>query len=83
MFNPTLQILNSTPRSITLQAVRFMGTSRMTLPMSESSFKASYESWVGGKLIQHAFPLLNATQREFLMTGIASDKEWDSITKDN
>ena len=82
MFNPKLQILRSTPRSVTLEAVGFMGTSRMTLPMNEEQFKKCHASWQGGKLIQQAFPLLNATQREFLMTGIASNEEWDEITKE-
>jgi hypothetical protein len=82
MFNPKLQILNSTPYSITLEAVGFMGTSHMTLPMNEEKFRTCYTNWQAGKLIQQAFPMLNATQREFLMTGISSDKQWDKITKE-
>ena len=34
--------------------------------------------WHNGMLIQEAFPQLNASQREFLMTGITDD-EWDTL----
>jgi hypothetical protein len=34
--------------------------------------------WQGGKLIQEAFPQLNPSQREFLMTGITDD-EWNTM----
>jgi len=37
---------------------------------------------VKGHLIQNAFPLLNATDREFLMTGI-SDDDWDEMFEDS
>lgn len=38
-----------------------------------------YGMWKGGqKLLQHAFPQLNADQREFLLTG-STPEEWDSL----
>ena len=33
--------------------------------------------WQGGKLIQNAFPHLNADEREFIKTGITA-QEWDN-----
>ena len=35
-----------------------------------------YDAWLGGKLVQDAFPNLSADDREFIMTGITPD-EWD------
>ena len=35
-----------------------------------------YDLWLGGGLIQDAFPNLSADDREFIMTGITPD-EWD------
>lgn len=36
------------------------------------------KDWLGGSLIQNAFPQLDANDREFLMTGITPE-EWDEI----
>lgn len=38
--------------------------------------EASYQSWLGGMLIQDAFPHLSPDEREFLMTG-ATPEEWE------
>lgn len=35
------------------------------------------EAWDSGKVAQEAFPQLNASEREFVMTGI-TDEEWDA-----
>jgi len=48
------------------------------LPITEEELNA----WIGGTLIQNAFPNLTAGQREFIMTGI-TDEEWDSIFKED
>lgn len=37
-----------------------------------------YYDWMHGKRVQHAFPYLNANQRERLVTGIC-DKCWDDM----
>jgi hypothetical protein len=33
--------------------------------------------WRNGELIQNVFPHLTADEREFLMTGLYQDKEWN------
>lgn len=38
-------------------------------------------AWKNGKLIQRAFPLLSADDREFIMTGITPD-EWEATFKE-
>lgn len=38
----------------------------------------AWYDWMNGKFIQDAFHMLNADQREFLMTGITSE-EWNEI----
>lgn len=50
----------------------------MTLPMTAADFFGCFNEWQAGKLIQDAFPMLNADQREFLMTGLTPE-QWDKI----
>lgn len=40
-----------------------------------------YDLWLGGELVQDAFPNLSADDREFIMTGITPD-EWDETFKE-
>lgn len=49
----------------------------MQLPLTEQQFVDQNRRWKAGTLIQKAFPTLNSSQREFLMTGII-DGEWDN-----
>lgn len=46
------------------------GESEMVLPMTENDFELALGKWDAGELVQVAFPTLNASQREFLMTGM-------------
>jgi hypothetical protein len=50
----------------------------MTLPMTAADFFGCFNEWQAGKLIQDAFPMLNADQREFLLTGLTPE-QWDKI----
>ena len=50
----------------------------MTLPMTAADFFGCFNEWQAGKLIQDAFPMLNADQREFLMTGLTPE-QWDKL----
>ena len=49
-------------------------TRTMDLPITLVQILA----WQHGKLVQEAFPQLNADQREFIMTGISAE-EWDTL----
>ncbi len=49
--------------------------SNMEFDMSEEEFSERYARWKKGELIQNAFPMLNADQREFIMTGVTPE-EW-------
>jgi hypothetical protein len=49
--------------------------SNMEFDMDEDDFAQRYNSWRSGMLIQEAFPMLNADQREFIMTGVTPE-EW-------
>jgi hypothetical protein len=51
------------------------------LPMTAAEYKRAMEAYARGALIQNAFPALNASQREFLMTGI-TDEEWKLLKED-
>jgi hypothetical protein len=42
--------------------------------------QAEFTAWIKGTPIQRAAPRLNADEREFLITGIASNEEWDAAT---
>jgi hypothetical protein len=50
----------------------------MEIPMTPQEFRAAYNAWVGGELIQNAFSTLDAGQREFIKTGITPE-EWDQM----
>jgi hypothetical protein len=53
----------------------------MQIPMTPQEFRAAYNAWVGGELIQNAFSMLSAGEREFIKTGI-TPQEWDEMFKD-
>ena len=51
----------------------------MELPITEQEYGNLYHSWKESRaLVQEAFPMLNAGQREFIMTGITPE-EWDAF----
>lgn len=52
-------------------------TSTMILPISQDEFDACNERWANGVMIQDAFPMLTADEREFILTGITPE-EWDA-----
>lgn len=47
----------------------------MDLPITEEQ----YRSWEDGEHIQRAMPHLTAVEREFIISGILNQEEWDSI----
>lgn len=53
-------------------------TNTLILPISPDTYDACAEAWQGGKMIQDAFPMLTAGEREFIKTGITPD-EWDNL----
>jgi hypothetical protein len=51
----------------------------MSFNVTPEVFEAAYTAWANGeKLIQDAFPFLNAGEREFIKTGI-TPQEWDNL----
>jgi hypothetical protein len=50
---------------------------KMTIPVSYERILA-WATGVDKRMVQDAFPELNADQREFLLTGILPD-EWDAL----
>jgi len=48
---------------------------RRVLPVEYNAFIKALGVWVHGAMIQNAFPMLGADDREFLMTGITPE-EW-------
>jgi hypothetical protein len=49
----------------------------MEIPLSVLEFSKREILWQTGMLIQDAFPMLDAGQREFIKTGITPE-EWDA-----
>lgn len=47
----------------------------MEIPLTQEEFDAAHRRWQGGAMIQDAFHMLDADQREFIMTGI-TPAEW-------
>jgi len=47
----------------------------MSFDVEPTTFDACFAKWEKGELIQKAFPMLNADEREFLMTGM-TNSDW-------
>jgi len=56
----------------------FKTTSQMCMNISPEQFMECYIRWQNGELIQNAFPMLSADEREFILTGITPD-QWNSM----
>ena len=56
-------------------------TNEMAFDMSPAEYEKALTEWKNGTLIQDAFANLNATEREFLMTGIYGEA-WDNMFDD-
>lgn len=54
----------------------------MLLPLDEREYAECFRSWRAGALVQEAFPMLNDTQREFLMTGLSEEEQRAFFTED-
>ena len=54
----------------------FTGTWR-TLDLDVT--KEEFENWQNGMHIQEAMPRLSEDEREFLMTGLIGEEEWDKF----
>lgn len=53
-------------------------TNTLVLPISPDTYDACVAAWKAGKMIQDAFPMLTADEREFVKTGI-TPAEWDTL----
>jgi hypothetical protein len=50
----------------------------MSFNMDRNVFDECFIAWSNGELIQKAFPMLNADEREFLMTGMTV-ADWNRV----
>lgn len=50
----------------------------MELNCTQLEFECGFLAWETGTLIQNAFPMLNADEREFVKTG-CTPAEWDNM----
>jgi len=50
--------------------------SSMDLPLTATQLAQGHTLWEGGTLLQDAFPMLNASEREFIKTGI-TPQQWE------
>ena len=55
----------------------------MELPLTEAEYDAAYARWQDGAMIQDAFPMLNAGEREFVKTGIHPQEWADTFGEEN
>lgn len=52
--------------------------SSMEFNMDPKEFNECYLRWRKGELIQKAFPMLNAAEREFIISGVTPE-EWNAV----
>lgn len=55
----------------------------MVLPMSCEEFSAAVVKWLGGDMVQTAFPKLSVEQREFLITGMSIKQQKEIFGTDS
>jgi hypothetical protein len=48
---------------------------KMSLPLSIKQYNLAILDWQQGTLIQDAFPMLTATQRDFIILGMGQDEQ--------
>ena len=71
--------INNMNKTIITRRSPFTGRiHQMEIPLSQEEFSRREILWQTGELIQNAFPMLDAGQREFIKTGITPD-EWDNM----
>lgn len=64
-----------------LTKTNFLGkTNTMQLNISEEEFEECSKKHQSGMAVQDAFPMLNADEREFILTGLTPE-EWDNLFK--
>jgi hypothetical protein len=73
--------MNKTTTIVTRRSPFTGKVNRMEIPLSHLEFEKRTILWQSGMLIQDAFPMLDAGQREFIKTGI-TPQEWDEMFKD-
>ena len=69
--------MNKTTTIITRRSPFTHKLHTMEIPLSRSEFEKRTILWESGMLIQDAFPMLSADEREFIKTGITPE-EWDA-----
>lgn len=57
-------------------------TNTLDLPIGEHDFHQAIARWNDGAMIQDAFPMLNAGEREFVKTGITPQEWADTFGED-
>jgi len=80
----TLTVADNGPASCTLTARSpFSGEiNNIDIQMSAEAMRLNLAQWlIHKRLIQNAFPTLNADEREFLLTGVTKE-EWDTYMVD-
>jgi hypothetical protein len=71
--------INNMNKTIITRRSPFTGrVNQMEIPLSPEEFSRREILWQTGELIQNAFPMLDAGQREFIKTGITPE-EWDAM----
>lgn len=58
-------------------------SSKMVFPMSKEDFTFHYEKWLySDMLVQEAFHMLNSDYREFLLSGLTSER-WNELMEES
>jgi hypothetical protein len=77
MFNPVITYEKHDKNSVLVHAKGgLFGNNDMIIPMPENQFTNGMIHWLNdGQMVQDAFPTLNATQRDFLLTGMSEKQQ--------
>ena len=75
-----MRVIESTETQVLLENTSVFShkTAQMWLNIRHNQFMVGYQMLSAGELIQNAFPMLSADEREFIMTG-CTPEEWDEM----
>lgn len=60
---------------VEVEVLGMFGIQKMVLNCTETEFETGLKRYANGALMQDAFKKLNATQREFLISGMPADEQ--------
>lgn len=80
---PILTLVDKSAKTVTINAAGMFGSNNMTFPLTHEKFMECFDAWQNGAMVQDAFPMFSAEQREFLITGMSIKQQKEIFGTDS